>query len=303
MSAQILVPNTGELLGWEEAFMLLSINRCRPLLPYAGVPAAVLEDAMPLARASHFFWESVWNHSPLKVGPHWDKATFSETLLAQFGENFRSALKTLLRGTYDIITAGYGPEVGCLLCEWAQRHFVSDTQRGNLSAWTRLWLRLANASALYYPLAPLHLAPHILRDVKKAVRQRLHLLYIDAGEGGMGDLFNTAAAVPLTPIERRMVQMERAYPDDPDEVDILLTLKFVIQRQASYQIWKVISGWLSDGDREALMRWAREQAAILKEPAEIIPPDAEASQIIAVCDVCMYVHPERRHNKPTQGRG
>lgn len=260
-------------VAWLNVFRILGVGRCQPLLRYAGVPAEMSGAPEGLARAAHYFWQRTWDSDPINVGPDWEPGDFTEEVYAEYLENYRIAVASLVADTFNLLVDYYGEAPATDLREWAQRNFIDNEQVVLWSIWCRLWLRMVGESSLIYPLVRPALRPGALKRVKKTVRKHLPLLCIDETEDGPeAELLRQAVGMPTSPVERRMLAIEVLRPDDPPEVDVLLRLKFVIRQHGAYSVWQELDAWLGAANREALLRWGKEQAAVVGEATEITLP-------------------------------
>lgn len=259
------------LIHWKDVFRVIGVERCQQLLPYAGVPDKMANSPAGLLRAAHSFWQNLWEHNPLDVEPRWTAETYSEEVLTRHVENLLRATDSLVNKTFQLLSAEYDSSTASELHSWAERNFIDEVEIGRWQMWARMMLRLVGQSALRYPLVPTSLSPDILERVEQVVNAYVPLLYVDREEEGhVDELLNAAYAIPLSPIEQRILAMEKAYPDDPSETDVLLTLKILIQRHAAYTLWQELDTWLSESDREKLLQWGRTQAAVIGWPSESI---------------------------------
>jgi hypothetical protein len=269
-----------EHIHWEDVFQVLGLRRCQPLLRAAGVPAVMADAPEGLMRAAYYFWQRNWEHDPIDVGPHWTRETFTEEIYAEHLENYRLEIVSLVRDTFALLVNDYGEAATRELYDWAQRNFVDYMQMRRWKAWSRLMLGLVRESWFFYPLDPPPLAPAVLERVKETARAYEYLLCIDKDDDEPeAKLLAAARNIPLSTIEQRMVARKPVYPDDPLEADALLNLQFVLHQQAAYRLWQELDTWLEESDRQALLRWGSEQAAIIGELVEWITlPDRPAEE-------------------------
>lgn len=260
-----------ERSNWEEAFCVLGLKRCQALLRVAGIPEVMTSSPEGLVRASYYFWQRIWDNDPIDVGPDWTKETFTEELYAQYLESYEKSLLALVKETFSMLATQYGKAATNDLYYWTLRHFIDPTQVRRWNVWRRLFLGLVRETWFYYPLASPALAAGVLKRVKDIARVCEHLLCLDEDDDEPeARLLIEARNIPLSPIENRMVALTPVHPGDPTQIDVLLKLRFVLNQEAAYWLWRELDAWLEESDRQALLAWGREQAPIMGESAESV---------------------------------
>lgn len=266
MIVPLQVTDRSEITKWGDVFRILGIKRCWSFLCDAGVPTAMIESPENLIRAAHYFWQRNLQGDK-KPDIHVGHPFRTQREIDDHLEAHRLGLLGLLSDTFAMIVNNYGEPATHELYEWAQRNFIDHAQVARWDMWRELLLRLSNISGTSYPLIPLVIAPDVLKRVKETViLYSPHLLW--QGDQREIELMATAEEIPLSSFEHRMVTLEAIEPGDDSEIDVLLILELVLRRQYAYKVWIDITRWLKEPDLEALLRWGREQAAVMNKQVE-----------------------------------
>lgn len=266
MAVSVQVTDARDITKWDDVFRVLGIKRCQPLLREAGVPAIMIDTPATLVRAAHYFWQRRLQ-GDVRPGHHIGNPFDTQRAVDDYLEAYRLGILGLLSDTFSIIVNDYGEAAAQDLYEWAQRNFIDHTQVVRWTTWNELLLRLIDLSATFYPLSTPILAPSVLERIKETVRAYSSRLLTEEDEREM-ELMAEAREIPLSPIEQRMVALNKIEPDDESEVDVLLILELVLRQQYAHKVWTELDSWLEESDRKSLFEWGRRQAVIMNKKAE-----------------------------------
>lgn len=252
MSITVEVNDIGDITHWENAFRVLGLTRCQALLLDAGVPSKMVSAPDGLTRAAHYFWQIRWQ------GITWEGIQVGQGYSDPgFPENYRLGILALLNNTFNMLVNDYGEADASELDEWARRHFINQKQSSCLFIWYLLFLAAVESSE---PVP----FPDKAKLAEIAVRENLGA----DRETGDANLIALARNIPLSPVEQRMVALEVTSPTDLVEVDLLDLIEMVLKNQRTYQVWIEIDKLADASEREALLWWGYERAAVLQIPAE-----------------------------------
>ncbi|SRR6266568_2580451 len=247
---------------WESAFQVLSIRRCHPLLPYAGVPDSMSRDPAGLVRAGYYFFQSLFDLAVVS-----DRPRAESNPLADYAEETAE----IADRAFSIITHEYSRPLSIELYAWAQRNFVDPWQVNRWRIWRSLFLRLIGESAIYYPLVDPRLPSHELANVHKTIHELTPLLYIDENSTtGVARLVTEARELPMSAFEKQIVNIQPRHADDPSEVDVVLAVTACIEQHAAYLVWKDLQTLLDESSKNELVLWAKRQASVMGEPTQFL---------------------------------
>ena len=255
MSIAVEVDHIGDITYWENVFRVLGIRRCQAALLDAGVPAKMASAPEGLIRAADYFWQTRWQ------GITWQGIPVGQGYSDPgFPENYRLGIVALLSNTFNMLVNDYGEADANALYEWARRHFIDQKQSACLFIWYLLFLAVADSSnAVPFPLPS---------DKAKLAEIAVHTYLGRDRETGDAKLIALARNIPLSLVEQRMVALEVSRPTDLSEVDILELIEGVLKNQHTHQVWVEIDRLADPSEREAILWWGYEQAAVLQIPVE-----------------------------------
>jgi hypothetical protein len=253
--------------GWADAFLLLAVERCAPLLRDAGIPTQIAARPETLRMTAQQVMQA-------RKGVQCSAAAMPTSLMRAPGlaEQYAQVVERLLAQAFATLDDAYGPAQTQALYEWARRHFFGGPFTYHGWEWSSMLARLAGA---YNPQLPNTPSP-----LRRPVKERfLHVVRRHFGaevESRDEKRRERAADIPLSAVEQRLLALEVVYPGDDAELDVLARLEAVIAQQRAYEIWTDLDQWLTPSDREDLLAWARAEATMMGMPAEWITlPDAE----------------------------
>jgi hypothetical protein len=254
MIEAIRVSNIREIIYWGDAFRVLGIKRCQPLLPRIGVSSAISSQPAGLVEAGLHFWRHTWEgirRDGVRVNIGYADPAFPE--------NYRFGVESLLRDTFALIERHYSEEDSLSLYQWVNRFFIDQEQVNLWFTWSMLFSLPCEVQSDLFEHAP-EIVPRIRETIAGHFGQTVQV--------NDADYLASAERIPLSTLEKRMIALEVTQPGDFPEVDLAGLLKNLVQYNHAYQVWNQLDSYLSTSDREALLWWGYEQATTLGISAE-----------------------------------
>jgi hypothetical protein len=238
-----------EVLGWKEGMLALAVERAQPLFASAGVPIEIVRSPLPTREAARRF---------LTTLEELPRETYRD-------ETYVEAVDDLLRATFERIAEDYTADTARRLREWMLRYFVDPGGRSRCWIWSLLLPRLAGL----VPRNPTEPSP--LSQERHTRFQNIVRVHFgpDANQRDAADAAR-AHATALSPLERRLVRLDRSAPTDIAEVDVISELEEVIGCERARQVWRDLRHHFGASDLDRLLDWARNQGARAEMPVDLI---------------------------------
>lgn len=258
MRLQILIETLEDITNWRDAFLVLAIERARPLLSTAGVPKSIASAPDSVTQVARLW---LTDHERAS------NSRYPAKMRAQMlPEGYAKAVETLLAEAFARIAKDYGEESTVELHDWLRRHFVDRIERNRWWLLSMLLPRLANAFGAGAPVMACPLEPINSMRFDAAVRLR----FSSDSRARDAQLTAQAEAIPLSAAEKQLARLEVIEPDDPDEVDVVLALELVLDQERAFRAWQEVVVELSASERAALGRWVAAEAQAMNVPAQLI---------------------------------
>jgi hypothetical protein len=251
MKCNISVESADSSLSWYSVFQVLGIKRCQAMLEDIGVPDKIVSEPSGITKAAYEFWQSVWRErDELSLYGSNPKAK-PDTLADYYGRvmpEYYKRVKQRVERAFSIIETEYGEDVADSLYKWADRLFVDPKVSRQLSFWLLILLGIEEQE----------FAPEELISKTEMIDDVIlrHLGY--PAELHFEKQLELANQISLSPIEKRMIELEMTQPNDSAEVDLSVLLHFASQQHRVYLVWKNFMEFLSPSEIQSIRQWARE---------------------------------------------
>lgn len=258
MKCHIRIEDPDSSIAWNNVFQVLGIRRCQAMLEDLGVPDRIVSELSGVTKAAYEFWQSSWRErdEPSSYGK--DTIAKSHSLADYYSRvmpEYYRRVKRRVERAFSIVEAEYGEGVADALCKWADRLIVHQKLSRQLSYWGSILLWIEDDPGDPQDIVPeaLHLKIDIIDDL---ISQ--HLDY--PTELHFENQLAIANQIPLSPIEKRMIELEVTQPNDPAEVNLHVLLHVIYQRYHIYLLWKTFFELLTSSELESLLQWAHNVA-------------------------------------------
>jgi hypothetical protein len=247
MKCNIRVENPDSSSAWHNVFQVLGIKRCQAMLGDIGVPDKIVSELSGVTKAAYEFWQSDWRERDELSSYDSNPTTKPDTMA-----DYYSRVRQRVERAFSIVESDYGEDVADALCKWADRLFVDPKGSRHLSFWRSILLGIVDDLIDSQSVVPEALLPKLdmIDDVI------LHHLGYPA-ELHFEKQLSLANQIPLSPIEKRMIQIEVTQPNDPAEVDLSVWLHVISQRYRVYLVWKNFMESLSPSELQTILQLAR----------------------------------------------
>jgi len=249
MIEAIHLSNVREIIYWADAFRVLEIKRCQPVLARTGVSAPISSQPDGLVEAALHFWRHNWDgisHDGIRVDIGYADPAFPD--------NYRFALESLLLDSFALIERHYSKEDSLSLYRWVKRFFIDQDEVNLWFTWSMLFSMPFEVQSELFKHAP-EIVPRIKETIAGHFGQTVQANDLES--------LSRIERIPLSTLEKRMIALEVTQPSDFPEVDLPGLLKNLMQYNHAYQLWNELHEYLSTSDREALLWWGYEQATTL----------------------------------------
>jgi hypothetical protein len=250
MKYNICVVDPDSSIGWLDVFQVLGIKRCQAMLGDIGVPDKIVSELSGVTKAAYEFWQSDWGERD-EMSSYVSNPTTKPDTMADYYSRVRQRVER----AFSIVESDYGEDVADALCKWADRLFVDPKGSRQLSFWRSILLWIEDDPIDSQDVVPEALLPK-LDMIDDVIWQYLGY----PAELHFEKQLALANQIPLSPIEKRMIELEVTQPNDPAEVDLSVLLHVISQRYRVYLVWKNFLGLLSSSELEGILQWARKVA-------------------------------------------
>ena len=254
MIEAIRVSNVRELIYWADAFRVLGIKRCQPVLSRIGVSAAISSKPTGLVEAALHFWRQNWEgirHDGIRVDIGYADP--------EFPDNYRSGVESLLWDSFTIVERHYSKEDSLSLYHWVKRFFIDQDEVNLWFTWSMLFSVPFEVQSELFKHAP---------EIVPLIRETIAGHFGQTVQANDAESLSRIERIPLSTLEQRMIALEVTQPGDFPEVDLPGLVKTLMQNNHAYQVWNELHEYLSILDRDALLWWGYEQATTLGISAE-----------------------------------
>jgi hypothetical protein len=227
-----------------------------------GVPDQIVSELSGLTKAAYEFWQSDWREKE-ELSSYVSNPTTRPDTMADYYSRVRQRVER----AFSIVESYYGEDVADALCKWADRLFVDPKGSRQLSFWRSILLGIVDDELIDSQSV-----------IPEALFQKLDMIddvilrYLDyPAELHFEKQLSLANQIPLSPIEKRMIQIEVTQPNDPAEVDLSVWLHVISQRYRVFLVWQNFMDLLTLSELQGILQLARKVEGKQNEEWLIIP--------------------------------
>ncbi len=252
------------VVEWKTALLCLGVERCQPLLHAAGLPRQMASFPGTLQSVTMRTLLAAEDLAAAVKNPPPDQAVALRAELLT--EPYAAGMERLLARATAEMAAEYGDEATEGLIAWIERHFLNPQQRHRWWLWSILLPRLADAYGTGGPVTPAAIDRGPSEVFSQIVREWFTpaLDALDAGQ------IARARAMPLSPLEQRLLALEVIEPDDPGEIDVVGAIEDAIREERAWRAWNALAPIVSAAQRRQLVDWAAREAAAMQVPLDLV---------------------------------
>ncbi|HVG32466.1 MAG TPA: hypothetical protein VM911_05275 [Pyrinomonadaceae bacterium] len=233
---------------WEEAFMVLSIERCEPFFAEMGLPPEVVANTQPLLLCARNFL----NRSlALRSADSLDTQEYVETV------------RGYLHDAFDQIAEDYGQATADELALWCMRYVVDQAFAVKLDIWVHLFRRLCGLITDDELSIEPTIDQSVLTPTCEIVRRYLQPDPIKEARRRIEE----AGRLPKSEWEEELDKSVRYSAGEGDiagAVEIALTLvENIVYQHRAFRVLSELQNSLTEDETTALLDWARQQASML----------------------------------------
>jgi hypothetical protein len=237
---------SNEISGWRETLLILTFERWQPLLADLGVPAEIAEAPVAVQAAAERCWQ-------IRLALH--------AVPSQSREDYRAMTEAMVSDFLTQVGVDYGETPARGLHQWVARQYTDDFQRNSYLVWSQLLRRLAGIAGLGYPLVSLTLPATTIDSLTSTVKQYLSL---ELQRNDAARIAATASS-PVSAIEHLLRSREPDLVSSTEE-----SLGEAVTNQRAFRALSQIVQTLHASECDTLTTWAREQAATMQMPIELV---------------------------------
>lgn len=248
--------DSAHVLNWQSGLLTLAVERGHSLFERSGLPEAICRSPDQVTERARRFQLALRG---IPMGSKDDP-------------RYLQAVEAQLRQTFRQLEMAYGPEVTDDLRRWLLRHFVCHSERDQWFHWRLVLPRLAGAFG-HEPKVMSPMSPAALERFTAIVRSQFNPEQTKDDE----ETAIRARIRSLSALERDLVALHGPQPDDVDQWDVVTLLLEAADAERARRAWKQIHESFNPDEREALVKWAREEAAQTNwiRPERIVEPSPE----------------------------
>jgi hypothetical protein len=238
---------------WEEAFMLMAMERCQPFFAEMGLPPEICAAPQPLALCARSFLEKSY---AAKSGEFNSSADYVETV--------RDSLESALAQ----VSMDYGEATARAFQDWCMRYVVDQSMVTKLDVWEPLFRRLCGLVA---------------DDGMSAAPPRNHvdlvriceIVYQHLSPGSLKEIqqrLEAARRFQLSETEKWIDETIRYFAGQGEvsgAISIALNIvEAIISRYRIFRLWDYLNSISTPREISSLLEWGRQQALALGMPVD-----------------------------------
>jgi len=260
-------PEDGYL--WDEAFLVLAVERCRPFWREAGVPPRMVDDPRALFESARVYGgvrRGVLTEALDERNARLDPQIVEK--YAKLASEYRMSADLVLANlrrfcslldlVFRRLEQSYGQEDTEALHRWIKYAFFYEspyhTEFLRSTAWERVMISLIHrhrSPSVWLPLGPSRASRFI---------EAVELRYGSEARARFRERVADARKVPLSPLEKGLVSYggDAARPVEPHrgEVDVVGIVQRIAWIRRASEVLKEADSWLTPAERDAIWAWA-----------------------------------------------